>query len=196
MVTSLFIEARTPLPHHPLLHRLSGSQHRGRVREFDAQDLLRAAHVGALPEARMEMNLYALMDRLGIRPDPFIGEEITLPATAAACWPRRPDLDDLLSQPSASPYVPADQRCGYLRLVRSVFADQTEEEGGTRTLAEQELEFVLPSRQSCNTVIGLPVSSRRRGADRTRDAPFAGAAILRGRRADFDGAGLAARPAG
>jgi hypothetical protein len=62
-----------------------------------------------------------------------------------------------LSRPAASPYVPADKPSGYLRLVRSVFADQTEQEGQTRTLAEQELEFVLPSKLSCNTVIGLPV---------------------------------------
>ena len=103
------------------------------------------------------MNLYALMDKLGIRPDPFIGEEIVLPATAAPAWLRRADLDDLLARPAASPYVPVDKPSGYLRLVRSVFADQTEEAGRTRTLAEQELEFVLPRELSCNTVIGLPV---------------------------------------
>ena len=51
----------------------------------------------------------------------------------------------------------SDKPSGYLRLVRSVFADQTEEEGRTRTLAEQELEFVLPRERSCNTIIGLPV---------------------------------------
>ncbi len=53
--------------------------------------------------------------------------------------------------------MPADKPSGYLRLVRSVFADQTEEEGRTRTLAEQELEFVLPRERSCNTILGLPV---------------------------------------
>jgi hypothetical protein len=53
--------------------------------------------------------------------------------------------------------VPIDKPSGYLRLVRSVFADQTEDEGRTRTLAEHELEFVLPSERSCNTVLSLPV---------------------------------------
>jgi predicted O-methyltransferase YrrM len=157
VVTSLFIETLTPLPHHSLSAALSGFSTAGELREFDAQDLLRAAHVGALPEARLEMNLYALMDKLGIRPDPFIGEEIVLPATAAPAWLRRADLDDLLARPAASPYVLADKPSGYLRLVRSVFADQTKDEGRTRTLAEQELEFVLPRERSCNTVIGLPV---------------------------------------
>ena len=157
VVTSLFIEALTPLPRLSLPAALSGFSTAGELREFDAQDLLRAAHVGALPEARLEMNLYALMDKLGIVPDPFIGEEIALSATAAPAWLRRADLDHLLARPAASPYVPADKPGGYLRLVRSVFADQTEEEGRTKTLAEQELEFVLPRERSCNTILGLPV---------------------------------------
>jgi hypothetical protein len=157
VVTSLFIEARAPLPHHALPAALSGFSSAGELREFDAQDLLRAAHVGVLPEARLEMNLYTLMDKLAIRPDPFVGEEIALSARAVPAWLRRADLDDLLARPAASPYVPADKPSGYLRLVRSVFADQTEDEGRTRTLAEQELEFVLPRERSCNTILCLPV---------------------------------------
>src|SRR5215207_10625387 len=58
--------------------------------------------------------------------------------------------DLLLARPAASPYVPIDKPSGYLRLVRSVFADQTDDEGRTRTLAEQDLEFVLPRERSCN----------------------------------------------
>jgi hypothetical protein len=157
VVTSLFVEAREALPHRPLSTVLSGFSTAGEVREFDAQDLLRAAHVGVLPEARLEMNLYALMRRLGIVPDPFIGEEIALSAGPAPAWLRRADLDDLLARPAASPYVPADKPSGYLRLVRSIFADQAEEERRPRTLAEQELEFVLPRERSCNTVLALPV---------------------------------------
>jgi hypothetical protein len=157
VVTSLFIEARAPLPRHALPMTLSGFSTAGELREFDAQDLIRAAHVGALPEARLEMNLYMLMDRLGMLPDPFIGEELVLPVTAAPAGLRRADLDDLLARPAVAPYVPADRPSGYLRLVRSVFADQTEDEGRTRTLAEQELEFVLPRELSCNTILCLPI---------------------------------------
>jgi SAM-dependent methyltransferase len=156
VVTSLFVEARAPLPRHALSTALSGFSTAGELREFDAQDLLRASHVGVLPEARLEMNLYTLMGRLGIRPDPYIGEEIALEGPAAEGL-QCAELDDLLAQPPATPWVQADLQSGYLRVVRSVFADQTEEEGRTTTLAEQELEFVLPRELSCNTVVGLPV---------------------------------------
>ncbi|WP_410968876.1 hypothetical protein, partial [Salmonella sp. SAL4444] len=82
---------------------------------------------------------------------------IELPDGLAPAWLRRGDLDDLLAQPAEAPYVPADGPSGYLRLVRSVFADQAEEDGHPRTLAEQELEFVLPRERSCNTVLALPI---------------------------------------
>jgi SAM-dependent methyltransferase len=157
VVTSLFIAARGPVPNHRLSTALSGFSTAGEVREFDAQDLLRAAHVGVLPEARLEMNLYALMDRLGLVPDPFIGEEIALSASSAPAWLRRADLGDLLARAATSPYAPVGQASGYLRLVRSIFVDQAEEDGRPKTLAEQELEFVLPRERSCNTIVALPV---------------------------------------
>jgi hypothetical protein len=157
IVTSLHIEALAPLPHHPLSTALSGFSTAGEVREFDAQDLLRASHVGVLPEARLEMNLYALMQRLGIVPDPFIGEEVEATTDSLSTKVRRADLEALLARPAVSPYEPADRPNGYLRLIRSVFADQAEEEGLARTLAEQELEFVLPRERSCNTVVALPL---------------------------------------
>lgn len=156
VVTSLFVEAREQMPHRRLPMTLSGFSTSGEVREFDAQDLLRAAHVGMLPEARLETNLYALMNRLGIVPDPFIGEEI-VPSDTSTLAPRHADLNELLGRPGVAPYVPADRPSGYLRLIRSVFADQTEEEGKPRTLATQDLEFVLPNERSCNTLLALPV---------------------------------------
>lgn len=44
-----------------------------------------------------------------------------------------------------------------MRLIRSTFADQTEEQGLPRTLAERDLEFVVPRHRSINTAVALPV---------------------------------------
>jgi SAM-dependent methyltransferase len=157
IVNSLFVEIAGFFPGSLLPPTLSGFSTSGQVREFDAQDLLRAAHVGVLPEARLEMLVYALMDRLGIRPDPFIGEPVDLPDAPGLLSARRTRIDALLARTAISPFVRADRPAGYLRLVRSVFADQTEEEGLTRTLAEQEIEFVVPRERSVNTIVALPV---------------------------------------
>ena len=142
---------------------MSGFSTAGALREFDAQDLLRAAHVGVLPEARLEMNLYALMGKLGIRPDPFIGEEIALAASiGAGLAATRRSRRSARAAGRFALCADRQSRAGYLRLIRSVFADQTEEEGRTRTLAEQELEFVLPRERSCNTIWACPSSMPKR----------------------------------
>jgi len=156
IVNSLFVELSAAVLHRPLSAAISGFSTAGQVREFDAQDLLRAAHVGILPEARLEMNVYALMDKLGIRPDPFIGEPIEIPDAPARACLRRSSIGDLLARPAATSFVRTDTPSGYLRLVRSTFADQTVENGLPRTLAEQDLEFVVPSELSVNTVVALP----------------------------------------
>jgi hypothetical protein len=156
VVHSFFVELAAPLHARPLSTAISGLSTAGQVREFDAQDLLRAAHVGMLPEARLEANLYALMDRLGTTPDPFIGDEIESVGAAG-----RPEalktLESLLSNPPTAPFTRGDATAGYLRLIRSTFPDQTDEEGLPRTLAELDLEFVVPREESINTAVVLPL---------------------------------------
>lgn len=157
VVTSLFVELAAPVAGRALPAALSGLSTAGAVREFDAQDLLRAAHVGVLPEARLEMNIYALMRRLGITPDAYIGEEVEVADLPLPVGTRRASLASLLARPPVAPFAPTTERAGYLRLIRAVFADQTEEDGLPRTLAETELELVVPRARSVNTVVALPV---------------------------------------
>ena len=156
-VTSLFVELAAPVAGPALSPALSGLSTAGAVREFDAQDLLRAAHVGVLPEARLEMNVYALMRRLAITPDPYIGEDLELADAPLPAGTRRASLEALLARPAAMPFAPTTERANYLRLIRATFADQTEEDGLPRSLAEIELELVVPRTRSVNTVVALPV---------------------------------------
>ena len=51
----------------------SGFTSSGRVLAIDAQQVLRAAQVGALPDARLEVNVYALLLRLGGGFGPWMG---------------------------------------------------------------------------------------------------------------------------
>jgi hypothetical protein len=106
IVTSLFVEIAAPVPRRTLPASLSGFSTAGQLREFDAQDLLRAAHVGVLPEARLEINVYALLEKLGLPPDPFIGEAVDIPDAPAPGSLRRAAIGDLLARPATAPFVP------------------------------------------------------------------------------------------
>src|SRR5262249_993976 len=48
----------------------------GSVRELDAQQVLRACHVGGMFDARLEINIYRLLHELGHKAGPWIGAPI------------------------------------------------------------------------------------------------------------------------
>src|SRR5262249_38051845 len=50
----------------------------GTVRELDAQQVLRASHVGGMFDARLEINIYRLLHELGRSHGPWIGAPIKL----------------------------------------------------------------------------------------------------------------------
>lgn len=152
-VVSLLVQIAADIPETPIDAAVSGLSTSGSVRTVDAQGLLRAAQVGMLAEARLALNIYALMADLGMAPDPWIGDAVTLrPGTPA----RRAALAELLDGPPDRRFRQTSDRAGYLRVARSAFVDQTVEGGLATTLAAEEREFVLPTGVGANTAVVLP----------------------------------------
>jgi len=117
----------------------------GLVRPIEARQLLRAAHVGGLPDARLEIAAYGLLRARGQSWGPWIGAEVA--------------LDDQAQPPPAHPR-PAKQRRafepasaehsqGFLRLRAARF---DELDGSATIVANPVREYVLPSKLSNNTV--------------------------------------------
>lgn len=80
-VQSVFVEI-DPILLKDDLPDAAGLSTSGRVRAIEADQVLRAAQVGGLPDARLELNVYDLLLRAGHPPTPWLGEEID-PASAA-----------------------------------------------------------------------------------------------------------------
>lgn len=147
LVTSVFTRVSAEDVNHrfPIPPAVSGFSDSGDVRLYAAQDLLGAGQAGLLPEARLELNIYALLKKLGLSPGRWIGAEIARPR------PSDPDVAELaalLSHPREKIFAPTAATGDYLQCLRSVFADRSAE----TELAAQELEFVLPASLSANVV--------------------------------------------
>ncbi len=141
-VRSLLVEVE------PQLVQLTPAHGRGHVRAIEAGQLLRAAQVGGLTDARLELNVQTLMRRLGHAPGAWIGEAIVpseLEITPVS-W------SDLKAQRRV--FERASGGAGFLELASSLF-HELRADGSVR--GEHRYEFVLPKKHSRNTAAVVPV---------------------------------------
>lgn len=126
----------------------TGFSSAGRVRAIEARQILRAAQVGGLADARLEMNVYELLLGLGHDPGPWIGEEVLLAerGPVSSC-----SLAELTSRSPRRAFEQAERERspGFLSLA----AYDLEEVGaGGATGARRSLEAVMPRSLSSVTV--------------------------------------------
>ncbi|MDC0679784.1 class I SAM-dependent methyltransferase [Sorangium atrum] len=159
-VRSMLVEVEPTFVNAPS-ENVSGFGTSGRIRAVEARQLLRAAQVGGLPDARLELNVYDLLARFGLPFGPWIGDEIPLPAAGAgrrgagdaggagagddggvaAVQPT--SLAALLGRPSRRRFsrVDAGASAGFLEVRRARFEELTADGG---VVAARELEYVVP----------------------------------------------------
>ncbi len=139
-VSSLFVRMEGAPYEGDLRGKFSHFSSDGSVRAFDLQDLLRSVQVGMLPEARLEMNAYALLRRLGATPEEWIGDTYKIVTArvspgALEAGPRRA-------------FVDSDKPAHYLRTLRSVFVEEGQENSARKVMTAQEFEFAVPDRRA------------------------------------------------
>jgi len=130
----------------------------GTLRSIEARQLLRASQVGGLPDARLELNVYDLLLRLGRALGPWIGEgldpsrgsvQVTQPEAfvdVATAAPRR-----RFRRSQRGPGAPER----FLDLKRQRFAERTADGA---IAGEGELEYVVPLPLSAQTVVAAVIA--------------------------------------
>ncbi|HEX9962846.1 MAG TPA: methyltransferase domain-containing protein, partial [Pyrinomonadaceae bacterium] len=125
----------------------------GFVRKLDALQILRAAHVGGMFDARLEINIYRLLRALKRSASAWIG---------ASLKPSKQGLPEKFEAAAVAQLAPekraAFEPCeltenNFLRLVKSLFVEY--DSRGER-LAQAEFEYVVPKNLSRNTVSAIP----------------------------------------
>jgi SAM-dependent methyltransferase len=132
----------------------SGWSTSGRLRAIEAEQVLRAAQVGGLPDARLELNVYELLLQLGRGVGPWIGDAIELreggPPSATSTLREL----DARERRRAFARAPRTASTGFLELRCATF----EEIGADgRALARQALELVSPRPLRACTIAAAPL---------------------------------------
>lgn len=147
-VRSVFVEV-APLFVQRTVPASSGFSTSGRVRAIEACQLLRAAQVGGLPDARLELNAYALLRARGRPVGPWIGEALRA-AELPGAEPTSPQ--ELLARPRRRAFARAATKdgAGFLAVTAWRFVEQ---DAQGRPVASRDLELVRPRPVSLNTVV-------------------------------------------
>jgi SAM-dependent methyltransferase len=128
----------------------------GRVQPFVASQLLRAAQVGGLQDARLELNLYHLLWTLGESLGPWIGVELSLQAQQPTDFVPQ-SATQVLTLPDVAVFEPMaqpDARPGFLALHTA----HVEEQDRSDEIAQKTtLELCAPRAYSLSTVSLVPV---------------------------------------
>ncbi|MCA9514240.1 MAG: class I SAM-dependent methyltransferase [Myxococcales bacterium] len=129
--------------------RRRGLSDAGHVRAIEASQLLRAAQVGGLPDARLELNVYDLLLRQDRPVGAWIGAEVAVPDAPPP--PRRETLADLAARPPRRAFVRAgrERSPGFLCVEAHEF---TERDRHGRSVGEVALDVVIPARHRAETV--------------------------------------------
>ncbi len=151
-VRSVFVEIQ-PLFVQTNVPPRSGFSTSGRARAIEARQLLRAAQVGGLPDARLELNVHDLLARLGLDPGPWIGETLDV-AEAAGPAPPAITMSALASRPPRRAFAPTGESAGFLELRHAWFEEL---DSADRVLARRSLELVLPARHGLQTIATAPL---------------------------------------
>jgi SAM-dependent methyltransferase len=157
----LRIEDREHKPMEPrfVSPDIEGFSGRGRLREMDAQSILNAIAVGYLPNARLETQILALADALGLELEswhdcPLVLPEEEPPEGAIT------DLKAIVAQMAGSDsrYRNSRGTAGQIRTVQSIFVDEGRIEGGLRGLKSRDMEFVIADDGATNIAAVLPMN--------------------------------------
>lgn len=130
----------------------------GTVRELDAQQVLRASHVGGMFDARLEINIYRLLHELQRPRGPWIGAPIKLTEQAVEI----DSASDVFSPAPRNVFDSCELPAGpqFLSIREGTFLERTR---SGEVISEVQFEYVVPQKLSFSTVTVVPVVKTQRG---------------------------------
>lgn len=128
------------------------------IRECNAQHVLDAISVGLIPNARLELQILSLMQKLKVRSENWVSKDLSI---AQGTISQDFDVREFIRQSTYSDkrFKIAKASANELRTVNSVFVEDGYSQGGSAGIASENIDFVLSNNKTTNTAVVLPISS-------------------------------------
>lgn len=145
-----------------VLDDIDGFSTRGRIRELDAQQILNAVGVGLIPTSRLEIQILALYEKLGLTYQSWAECPLMIKTGEPEKTTKLQDIIANLAKDDTR-FKETKGVAGQLKTMQSVFVDEGQDKGGIKGLASRDKDFVLNEDGSMNTAIILPLTRKING---------------------------------
>lgn len=134
-----------------------GYSTKGNIREINAQQVLDAMSIGFYPTSRLELQILALYEKLGI---PYTSWSESPLAIKTETIEKPTKIQDIVAKLADEDlrFEKTMGRAGTLKTLQSVFVDEGQSKGGISGLASREVDFVMNENETLNTAVVLPLS--------------------------------------
>lgn len=151
-------KAKDHIPPKPPIDHAGKFHAKGQIREFDAQQVLDAITVGAIPNARLELQILSLFEYLKIKPENWTERDISVKKSQITADQKVFDLIKQLGGPIKK-FQDVKDTAGQLRPIHSVFVEEGQENDSRIGLSAQEVDFVVQNDKTINSIVVLPLAS-------------------------------------
>ena len=164
-ISTKYIKVKTPkktIAPKIILEDAEGFSTKGRIRELDAQQILNAIGVGLIPTSRLEIQILALYERLGLTYQSWAECPLMIKTEEPE---KTTKLQDIIANLAKDDYRFKESKgvMGQLKTMQSVFVDEGQDQGGVKGLASRDKDFILNEEGSMNTAIILPLTRKING---------------------------------
>ncbi len=136
----------------------------GAIKPFDAQSVLNAISVGALPAGNLEMQLLMLFSMLEINATDWAETPLVLKEEEPIKDPVK--ISDILKKTETKDKRYREMRGnqGKIKIEKSIFVDEgMDPEGANKGLAARDVDFVVNEESGLNVAVILPLSKQHSG---------------------------------
>ena len=151
-----------PVAPRAMMADTEGFTTRGRIREIPAQAVLNAITVGLIPSSRLEIQMIALFQAMGRKPETWDDNPLVLKEEEPLEKFDVKKFNASLAEEDAS-FRKARGSAGQLRAVQSIFVDEGLVNGGVSGVGSKDLEFVISDENTVNKVVVLPLTRNAKG---------------------------------
>ncbi len=145
-----------------IMEEVDGFSTRGKIREIEAQQILNGIGVGFIPTSRLEIQILALYEKLGITYQAWAECPLALKTEEPE---KTTKLQDIIAKLAADDtrFKESKGSVGQLKTMQSVFVDEGRDHGGIKGLASRDMDFILSDESSMNTAVVLPLTKKING---------------------------------